>query len=215
MNAHRFFRTVLSWTLFALLLGACGRKPDHSPLPPGSAVLAFGDSVTFGTGATPGEDYPSRLATISGWVVHNRGVPGDTAAGAASRLADALAETNPKLVIVEIGGNDFLQQHAEKEVKEDIRGILKRIKQAGIPVVLVATPRFSVVGLASGSLPDAALYAELAKEEGVILIPNAFAKILTDPQLKADQVHPNAAGYRQLTDEIAESLRKTGLLAKH
>lgn len=177
-------------------------------------MLALGDSVTFGTGAAPGENYPSRLATLSGWVVHNRGVPGDTAAGAASRLADALAETSPKLVIVEIGGNDFLQQHAEKEVKEDIRGILKRIKQAGIPVVLVATPRFSVVGLATGSLPDAALYADLAKEEGVTLIPNAFAKILTDPQLKSDQVHPNAAGYRQLTDDIAQALRKAGLLGK-
>ena len=94
------------------------------------------------------------------------------------------------------------------------RQLAERLRQAGIPVVLVATPRFSVVGLATGSLPDAALYAELAKEEGVTLIPNAFAKILTDPQLKSDQVHPNAAGYRQLTDDIAQALRKAGLLGK-
>ena len=198
----------------ALAMAACHRAPSYAALPPGSVVLAFGDSVTFGTGAGGEENYPSQLASISGWQVANHGVPGDTAEGAKARIAAALDDTRPKLVIVEIGGNDFLRRHPEAQIKEDIRGILKTVKQAGVPVALVATPRFSLLGAVIGALPDAALYAELAKEEGVLLVPDVFAEVLSDPSLKSDQIHPNAAGYRKLAEGIAASLVKSGLLAK-
>jgi acyl-CoA hydrolase len=177
-------------------------------------VLAFGDSVTFGTGAASGEDYPSQLTSISGWVVVNRGIPGDTAEGAKARIAAALDETQPRLVIVEIGGNDFLRRVPESRIKENIRSILQIVKQSNVPVMLVATPRFSLLGAAIGSLPDAELYAELAEEEGVPLVTDVFAGVLSDLQLKSDQIHPNAAGYRKLAEGIAASLVKTGLLAK-
>jgi acyl-CoA thioesterase-1 len=76
-----------------LLLGACGRAPKYSPLPAGSVVLAIGDSVTFGTGAAPGEDYPTQLASLTGWAIQNDGIPGDTSAWVKARIDDALAET--------------------------------------------------------------------------------------------------------------------------
>lgn len=201
-------------TFLALAMAACHRAPGYAALPPGSVVLAFGDSVTFGTGAAGEENYPSQLVSISGWQVANHGVPGDTAEGAKARIAAALDVTQPKLVIVEIGGNDFLRRHPEAQIKEDIRSILKAVKQAGVPVALVAAPRFSLLGAALGALPDAALYAELAKEEGVLLVPEVFAEVLSDPSLKSDQIHPNAAGYRKLAEGIAASLVKSGLLAK-
>ncbi len=209
---HRFIQVVLL-ALMTLGVAGCGGEPTFSPLPPGSSVLALGDSVTRGTGAAEGEDYPSRLAEISGWTVHNHGVPGDTTAGAKARIADALEETQPRLVIVEIGGNDFLRRRPETEIRENISSILKTIKRAGIPVVLVSTPRFSLLGAATGSLPDAELYADLAEAEVVPLIPDVFADVLSDPSLKSDQVHPNAAGYRQLAEGIAAELMETGLLA--
>ncbi|CAG4882642.1 Acyl-CoA thioesterase I [Georgfuchsia toluolica] len=201
-------------TFLALAMAACHRAPSYAALPPGSVVLAFGDSVTFGIGAAGEENYPSQLVSISGWQVANRGVPGDTAEEATARIAEALDVTQPKLVIVEIGGNDFLRRHPEAQIKEDIRSILKTVKQAGVPVALVATPRFSLLGATLGALPDAALYAELAKEEGVLLVPDVFAEVLSDPSLKSDQIHPNAAGYRKLAEGIAASLVKSGLLAK-
>lgn len=207
-------RRFLAFLLAAVVAAACGRGPKLAPLPAGSKVLAFGDSVTFGTGAAPGADYPSRLAALSGWAVHNRGVPGDTAEAAKSRIGEALEEVQPALVIVEIGGNDFLRRHAEAEIKENIRSILRQIKQARVSVVLVATPRFSLVGAAMGSLSDAALYAELAKEEDVPLVPDTFAAVLSDPALKSDAVHPNADGYRKLAEGIAERLSTLGLLAR-
>lgn len=194
--------------------GACSRAPRYAALPAGSVVLALGDSVTFGTGAGPGEDYPTRLAALSGWRIENRGVPGDTSAGARDRLDEALDELRPALVIVEIGGNDFLRRQGDATVKENIRAILRRVRQAGVPPVLVAVPKFSPLGAAMGRLPDAALYAELASEEQVILVPGVFGTVLADPALKADPIHPNAAGYRALANGIAGVLRDSGLLAR-
>ena len=177
-------------------------------------VMAIGDSVTFGTGAAAGEDYPTQLAAMTGWTIHNLGIPGDTSAGVKERIDEALAEIKPALVIVEIGGNDFLRRQPEPLVKENVRAILKRIKQAGIPVVLVATPQFSPLGAAVGMLPDAPLYAELSAEEQVVLVPDIFAKVLSDKALKTDPIHPNAAGYRKLAEGIAAELARSGLLRK-
>ena len=210
----RLRTTLLMLCALCAPLAGCDDTPQYAALPPGTSVLAFGDSVTYGTGAAATEDFPSRLAALSRWEVHNHGVPGDTSAGAKARLAAALEETQPKLVIMEIGGNDFLRRRPEAEVKQNIRSMLQTIKQKGVPVLLVAVPRFSLVGAAVGSLPDAELYAELAEEENVPLVPETFADVLSDPALKADPIHPNAAGYRQLAEGIAAVLVEKGLLAK-
>jgi acyl-CoA hydrolase len=205
-----WLRIVLS-VLFVLLAG-CDDGKKSSPLPPGSPVLAFGDSVTFGTGAAPGEDYPTQLTAISGWHITNAGIPGDTAEAARERIRTAIEQSQPALVIVELGGNDFLRRRPEDRIKEDLRAIIKDVRRANIPVVLVAVPRFSLIGAAVGALPDADLYEKLADEEKVPLVPKVFGRILADPGLKADQIHPNAAGYRQLAEGIAATLRDVGWL---
>jgi len=205
---------IASSIVAVLVVGACSRAPKHSPLPAGSVVLAIGDSVTFGTGAAPGEDYPTQLASLTGWTIHNHGIPGDTSAGVKARIDDALAETKPALVILEIGGNDFLRRQPESETKVNVRAILQRIKHASVPVVLVATPKFSPLGAAVGMLPDSTIYAELAEAEKVPVVPAIFAKVLADANLKSDPIHPNAAGYRKLAEGIAAELVNFGFLVK-
>jgi acyl-CoA hydrolase len=195
-----------------LLVAACGVDAPFAPLPPGSSVLAFGDSVTYGTGAARGEDYPSLLAARTGWTVHNHGVPGDTTADGRARIERALDATRPSLVIVEIGGNDFLRRRAASATREDLRAILSAVRGRGIPVVLVAAPGFSLMGAALGALEDARLFAETAIELDVPLVPNVFAAVLSDPALKSDEVHPNAAGYRRLEAGIAEHLKELGFV---
>jgi acyl-CoA hydrolase len=197
--------------LLALLLSACRNEaPRAQLLAPGAVVLAFGDSVTFGTGAGAGEDYPAALAARSGWKIVNAGIPGDTAAAARTRIEPLLAEHKPVLVLVELGGNDFLRRRPEAEVKEDLRAIVRAVKTAGAVPVLVAVPEFSL-GLLG--LSDSAIYAALAKEEKIWLVNDVFAKVLSDDALRADRIHPNARGYRALADGIAQSLAKAGLLA--
>lgn len=198
--------------LLTLSLAACSDTPRYQPLAAESVVLAFGDSVTYGTGAAQREDYPTHLAQKSGWKIVNAGIPGDTAGAAKSRIASALAETNPALVIIELGGNDFLRRRTETEVKEDLRSIVQAVKQAGATPVLVAVPAVSLV---SWGLADAQLYAALAEEEGALLIEDVFSKVLADPALRADPIHPNAQGYRVLAAGIGNALHKAGLLAKH
>ncbi len=199
--------------LVLVCLAGCGEPPRLAALPAGSVVLAFGDSVTHGTGAAPGEDYPARLAVLTGWDVRNHGVPGDTAQAARARIAAALEETQPALVLLEIGGNDFLRQRKESQVREDIRAILAAVRAQRIPVVLIAVPGFSPLGAAFGRLSDSPIYETLAAEEKLPLVANVFTDVLSNPALKADAIHPNAHGYRRLAEGIAAALRETGLLA--
>lgn len=198
--------------LSPLVLAACGRKAKFSPLPAGSTVLAFGDSVTYGTGAQPGEDWPTLLAAATGWRIVNAGVPGDTAEAGKERIRGLLGELKPALVIVEIGGNDFLRRRPAPLVREDVRSIVRQAKVAGAQVVLVAVPELSLLGALTRRPDDAALYAEIGRDEQVPVVADVFSDILARPELCADQIHPNAAGYRKMAEGIAAALRSFGLL---
>ena len=205
-------RRLLQFLALSPLFAACGNKTRLVALPAGSAVLAFGDSVTYGTGAGPGEDWPTLLAAATGWRVVNAGVPGDTADAGKARIRELLAAHKPALVIVEIGGNDFLRRRPAAVVKEDVRSIVRQSKVAGVQVVLVAVPELSLLGALTRRPDDAALYAEVGRDEQVPVIADVFSEILGKPELCADQIHPNAAGYRKMAEGIAAALRRFGLL---
>jgi len=198
--------------LLLWLVPGCAEKHRLEPLQPEAVVLAFGDSVTAGVGAGPGEDYPSRLAGQTGLQVINAGVSGDTAAAASGRLAALLAEHRPALVIVELGGNDFLRKLPPARVKGSLRGILREARAGGAQVALVAVPALSLLRAGIGALSDAPIYAELAEEEGALLIPQVFSTVLSDQALRSDPIHPNPAGYRRLAEGIHEALRQAGLI---
>jgi acyl-CoA hydrolase len=192
-------------------LTACGKRRELAAFPAGSQVLAFGDSVTYGTGAGPGEDWPTLLGELTGWRIVNAGVPGDTAEAAKARIGALLEEYKPTLVIIEIGGNDFLRRRVESAVKQDIRTLIGSARSAGAQVVLVGVPTLSLMAVVAGKAADAALYGELGKEEGVPVIGDVFSDILSRPELCADKIHPNAAGYRQMAAGIHSALKRFGL----
>ncbi|MBP8929630.1 MAG: arylesterase, partial [Ottowia sp.] len=147
--------------LLLVTLAGCGRdKKTAQPVPPGSTVLALGDSLTFGTGASAETSYPTVLAGLTGWNVVNAGVSGDTSAQALARLPALLAEHQPKLVIVSIGGNDFLRKLPESDTRAHVHAICKQSLDAGAQVLLVAVPR-ATVAAALGQMTDHALYAEV------------------------------------------------------
>jgi acyl-CoA hydrolase len=204
-------RLLISLALLILLTACSDPTPDYQPLEQGAVVMAFGDSVTHGTGAGAGEDFPTLLAGDTGWQVVNAGVPGDTADKARERIEGLLQEHDPELVIVELGGNDFLRRQPPEQVKEHLREIIAAVRSAGAIPVLVAVPEFSVLGAAVGSLSDSPIYEELAEEEGILLIDDVFSQVLSEEHLRADRIHPNAQGYRQLADGIAEALTEAGL----
>ena len=177
--------------LSCALLAGCGRRRFRK-LVAGDAILAVGDSLTAGFGAPKGADYPAQLAQILGHKVINGGVSGDTSAQALARLPDLLVQ-KPKLVVVSIGGNDFLQRQPESGTRENIRKMVADIRATGVPAVLVAIPHFTTGGLL-GVVSEHPLYAELADELDVPLLQGAWAESLGDKDLKSDAVHANAVG---------------------
>ena len=200
--------------LLAAALAGCGRdKKTAQPVPPGSTVLALGDSLTFGTGASAETSYPTVLAGLTGWNVVNAGVPGDTSAQALARLPALLAEHQPKLVIVSIGGNDFLRKLPESDTRTHVHAICKQSLAAGAQVLLVAVPR-ATVAAALGQMTDHALYAEVAEDLKIPLQREAWGEVLAQPDLRADAVHANARGYAQFARSVQSTAAAVGLLPR-
>ncbi|QMT31615.1 arylesterase [Alysiella filiformis] len=193
------------------LLAACGgNSKKYAKLGSGSTVLALGDSLTAGYGASKGADYPNQLAQITGWNVVNGGISGDTCEQALSRLPNLMAQHNPKLVLVSIGGNDFLRKLPESTTRNNITQIIKHIQAAKVPVVLVAIPYFTA-GALIGMVSEHELYDDLAKQHQIPLLKGVWADVLGDKSMKSDQIHGNDAGYRYFAEKMADFLKKQGL----
>lgn len=200
---HRLLVTVCC--LFALwLLAACEKTPRLSPLAGDAVILAFGDSLTHGTGAGTEETYPVVLAGLLGREVVNAGVPGEVSAAGLKRLPELLAEYQPALVILCHGGNDFLRRLDREALIGNLREMIALCQESGAELLLVGVPQ---VGLFLSADP---LYRELAEEFALPYEEKVLAKILSERELKSDQIHPNAGGYALLAEELAALIEKAG-----
>jgi acyl-CoA hydrolase len=198
------------FALLALLfVAACG-KPKEAALPPGAKVLALGDSLTAAHGVTPEEAWPALLGKRTGWVVINAGVSGDTSAGALQRLPALLDEHAPTLVLVTLGGNDMLRRLPQGQTVSNLGQMLTLVKARGSKAVLLATPKPSIAGAVFNNLSAADFYQQVAKEHQAPLIEDALPEVLSNTDLKADQLHPNVAGHALLSKKIFEALKAIG-----
>lgn len=169
-------------------------------------MLAFGDSLTYGTGATEEESYPAQLEHLIGRRVVRAGVPGEVTAQALARLPAALDAHAPQLVVLCIGGNDFLRRLGNVQAAENVRAMVRLARSRGAGVLLVGTPE-------PGLRPSPPVfYADIAEELGVPYEDSAVTEVLRDATLKSDPIHPNARGYRVIAERIAAKLKKSGAL---
>jgi acyl-CoA thioesterase-1 len=203
----------LIYLLFIFTLASCGKDVQkHSVVPAGATVLVLGDSLSYGTGANTGEDYPTLLAKSTGWNVINEGIPGDTSAGGLARLPSLLEQHQPKLLIVELGGNDFLHHAPHTETIANLKAILAEAKANSVTTILVAIPEINALKAAVGNLSDHPLYETLAKETNTPLITDVFSDVLSDRALKSDQIHANAKGYAVVSEMFGEKLKELGFI---
>jgi lysophospholipase L1-like esterase len=201
-------RLLQALILLAALCACSGQRiPPLPHLASDATILAFGDSLTFGTGVTTDESYPSQLEQLTGRKVINSGIAGETTAEGLARLSDVLDETRPDLVILCLGGNDMLRRMDEKMMHDNLDEMIARIKARKIPLILLGVPRPSLIGLKS----DPA-YAALAKENQLPLENEILPGILGDRDKKSDQIHPNARGYRELAQAISDLMRRAGAI---
>jgi lysophospholipase L1-like esterase len=208
---HR--RSILVASFCAAALAACGRKQKMVAVPSGASVLALGDSITWGTGAGPESSYPALLAKLTGWHVVNAGVPGDTSAGALARLPALLRRHSPQLVLVSIGGNDFLRRLPSAGTRANIRSICQQAAAAGAQVLLIGVPEASAIAAMVRSLSDHPMYRELGTELKLPMHAGGWAAVLSDPALRSDPIHANARGYAEFAQGLAKTAREAGLWA--
>lgn len=168
----------------------------------GTSVIAFGDSLTAGYGAGAGEDYPSRLTQLAGVEVINAGRSGDTTDSALARLDTEVLARSPRIVIVGLGGNDFLRSAPLASTEANLRTIVKKIQESGAMVVLLG---FEFPSLTANY---GKMYERVADEEGCLFIPDLLDGIMSNSKLKSDEIHPNAEGYALMAERVATPLRK-------
>ena len=202
----RTLRVGLALSLLWLLV-ACGGGPTLEPLAADATILAFGDSLTAGTGAKRDQAYPAQLDAMLTQRVVNAGVPGETTAGGLQRLPEMLATHDPALVVLCLGGNDMLRKQDLGRAKSNLATMIGMIRERGAQVVLLGVPE---PGLLLLSAPG--FYTELAEEFGLPYDGETLPNILADRSLKSDPIHPNAAGYLELAGAVRSLLADAGAI---
>jgi acyl-CoA thioesterase-1 len=167
----------------------------------GSTIVAFGDSLVEGRGATPGHDFVTLLAGRLSVPIVNAGRSGDTATTALDRLDASVLSRDPRLVIVLLGGNDFLRRVPTDQTFRSLSTIVARIRQRGAAVVLVGVS----VGVISD--PYSSEYAALARRTSSGLVPDILEDIIGHADRMSDSIHPNDQGYAMIADRIEPALR--------
>lgn len=198
-------RSILLLVLLGLLT-ACDNPAGLNPLRPNDRILAFGDSLTVGTGADANTSYTAHLYRLIGRNIINAGIPGEVSADGARRLPGLLDTHKPHLVIIMHGGNDLLQKRDEQQLKDNLRRMYEAANQRRIQVVMIAVPRPGLI------IQDAPVYKELATELNIPLLEGALTELMKNNAYKSDAVHLNSAGYEALARNIADFLKQKGAI---
>jgi acyl-CoA thioesterase-1 len=186
--------------MIVLLAAACGEEPFRRPTA-GTRIICFGDSLTYGTGASDGMSYPSQLSRLIGIEVVNAGIPGDTTGDGLNRLEDYVLSQSPRLVLITLGGNDLKNGTAKETAFANLKQIVERIHDAGA-VAVIGGIHIPLYGRGYG-----AAYKELAKETGAVLIDNILEGIMGNHALMSDPIHPNDAGYAIMAERFQKAIR--------
>jgi len=204
---HSAILKLLSLIITLALLYSCGKDTPKLPkLSEDAVVLAFGDSLTHGTGAKPGESYPAILENLSGKRIVNAGIPGELSAKGLQRLPEVLNEHEPELLLLCHGGNDLLRRHELAKTATNIKKMVLMARERGVSVVLIGIPRPGFM------LKTADFYTQIAEEVEVPFEGGILEEILSDRELKSDTTHPNSEGYRLMAEAVHKLLKETGAL---
>ncbi len=194
--------------LFALIISSCNNSDlNLAKLSTDAVILAFGDSLTYGTGANDEQAYPSILEKLTSREVVNEGIPGEITRDGTKRLPELLDEIQPELLILIHGGNDMIKKIPKQEISANLGKMISEAKQRDISVILIGVPEPKLLISSSSDI-----YQNLAVQFQIPADFDTLPEILSTPSLKSDLIHPNAEGYSFLAKKIHELLKQSGVL---
>ena len=195
---YLLFAIGILFIAYVVFFSPLGSESDVSDY---ETIVCFGDSLTHGTGAGKGMDYPSQLSELMDRPVINAGVPGDTTARALKRLDRDVISKNPDIVLITLGGNDLKNGVSKNIAFRNLKKIVDSIHSSGATVIIggIEFP-FRDRGFGKG-------YLELAEQTGAMLIPNIFEGIMGNSTLMSDPIHPNDTGYQMMAQKFYEAMQ--------
>jgi acyl-CoA thioesterase I len=191
---------------FISITSSCSENAGLQPLASSATVLAFGDSLTYGTGSSVNKAYPAVLESLIHRKVINAGVPGEISQKGLSRLPGLISQYRPDLIIICHGGNDILRKLDIKQTKANIQHMIDMAMQNNSQVILIGVPEFGIF------LNSSPIYQTLADENRIPIENDILGNILGNNSLKSDHIHPNAQGYQLFAEQIALLLERSGAI---
>ncbi len=189
---------ILTATFYFFLRG--NEKIANYP-PKNQIVVAFGDSLIEGEGSTAGNDFISVIGRTLRIEIINKGRSGDTSTSALERINDVQA-LDPGIVIILLGGNDFLRNIPKQETFQNLSAIIEQLQNTGAVVVLL--------GIRGGLLIDAydSDFQALSKKYHTAYVSNVLSGLMTKPEYMHDSIHPNDKGYAIIASRVVPVLEK-------
>ena len=175
--------------------------PVKNARPAGETIICFGDSLTHGTGASPGMDYPSQLSRRIGRPVINAGIPGDTTDTALARLERDVLDRSPRIVLITLGGNDLKNRQDRDRAFRNLKTIITAIQGRGA-LVIVGGLDVPIWGRGFQER-----YRKVCEETGAVLVPDILKGLLGNPDRMSDAIHPNDAGYGIMAGYFYEAMK--------
>lgn len=197
----RLVRSFALASLCCLTAAGCDQADKLASLADDAVILAFGDSLTAGTGANKKQAYPAQLQGLISRTVINAGIPGEVSHSGLRRLPALLKQHQPDLVIICHGGNDILRRLNLQQTRNNIQAMIDTSRSHGAQVMLVGVPEFGIF------LSSAEFYTELARNNRLPIENTVLSDVLGKAAYKSDQIHPNAEGYGIMAKRLAQLLK--------
>lgn len=192
--------------LIITVITGCSDNVQLQPLDANTTILAFGDSLTYGSGTSRDKAYPAVLETLINHKVINAGIPGEVSSKGLSRLPSLIKQHQPSLIIICHGGNDILRKLDLNKTRNNIQQMINLAKQNNSQVMLISVPEFGLF------LQSSPIYQALAKDNQLPIANDILGDILGKATLKSDHIHPNTLGYQKLAQRLAAILKQSGAL---
>ena len=188
--------------LLFLALFAFGPRRNITNYPSnGTDIIAYGDSLIEGVGSTAGGGFVSILSNKIGRPIINLGHKGDTTYEGLERIR-VVDNYNPKVVILLLGGNDYLKKISKDETEINLAKLIKSFQSKGAIVVLL--------GVRGGLIQDnfKSMYKRLSKQYGTAYVDDVLSGLIWNTNYMSDAVHPNDAGYALIAQKVYPILDK-------